>query len=356
MKKSNPWIAAIILALILIFLALNWLAVRRLGNDRNREAEAKAGLHEIQHAIERYAIDREGEYPPYLIGGDIEYAADYDPGADNPSLTGLTRIQDLSRVSDPLLREGYLESYPYNPFVKSGLAIAALQIDVDDPLRNDADGPVQGCRFGGNCRKMGNVMPDHRFTMFQATLQDGSTADIESQADFQHYPFYDVWEDSKPETYIPGEFFYKSNGPITATDPNAIDSDQPIQQMRVDQYIMGVYGSLRSKGMDVLGPARFNVMDFDGNESEMDMPSLAWVTEIPEEIEGRARSFDDKSEDSADAEGEDAKALFERYERLLNGGNPFCFSELGNPIGPPGELGNPNGIPDGIILVVTSWD
>ena len=42
--------------------------------DKAKEAEVKANLHNVQLSVERFAVDTEGSYPQYLIGGEPKYA------------------------------------------------------------------------------------------------------------------------------------------------------------------------------------------------------------------------------------------------------------------------------------------
>src|ERR1043165_4078282 len=62
-----------------------------------------------------------------------------------------------------------------------------------------------------------------------------------------------MWSGNKPLPYLPGQFFYKAVGPIIASGNNSADS-APIIPTEMDQYMLGGYGGIRTKGHDVLGP------------------------------------------------------------------------------------------------------
>jgi type II secretory pathway pseudopilin PulG len=249
-------IALAIVAIALIIGVI--LPAYSLSKDKAKEGEVKNNLHEIQGWIERYAVDREGEYPAYLVGGNnlIPPERELDTSLSYDAPYWAKFFPDRTSLSDPLLRNGYLDSYPKNPFVseQGALDISNFQLEVGDPLRVSPDGDSQGYRFGWDCTFMGNVSCDYRYPTFKATSPDGTVAKYPTGADFEGYPFFDVWTGRKPKFYLPGEFFYKSMGPVMAADPDEVDKDHPIQPVEVDQYIMGAYGSLHTRGFDVLGP------------------------------------------------------------------------------------------------------
>ena len=53
--------------------------------------------------------------------------------------------------------------------------------------------------------------------------------------------------------FSPGQFFYKSNGPIVASDPSINSELTPVLPQFRDDYMLGVYGGLKTEGSDVLG-------------------------------------------------------------------------------------------------------
>jgi hypothetical protein len=61
-----------------------------------------------------------------------------------------------------------------------------------------------------------------------------------------------MWIGNKPLPYLPGQFFYKGSGPIIAIGNEDAATD-PILPTEIDEYLLGGYGGIRTKGKDVLG-------------------------------------------------------------------------------------------------------
>ncbi len=143
--------------------------------DSARVAETKQNLHIIQCAAERYARDHGETYPPYLIGGAAKYAAHFDELGGAKAFDDPQPCADIAQVADPLLREGYLDVYPRNPFVRGDpkpFDVHKAQLRDPywpaggDPLRNgNADAQRLGTRFGADCTKMGQVLGDPRYQL-----------------------------------------------------------------------------------------------------------------------------------------------------------------------------------------------
>jgi hypothetical protein len=229
--------------------------------ENAREAEAKQNLHAIQVAVEKFAVDHHQRYPEYLLGG----AGFYSKGIRHDgTLSGEAKqVEDVSKLADPLLRGGYLPSYPSNPFVKNGYEINELQLESSnranrgDPLLNSEYGDcvTYGTRFGADCRLMGNVLCEPRYTKWwQRDGRAGDRGELDTFANVG-WLFWDCWEetDETPsQFYLPGQFFYKSAGSLEAKHAKASEN-RPIPPPAAKQYVLGVYGSSRTRGQDVLG-------------------------------------------------------------------------------------------------------
>jgi type II secretory pathway pseudopilin PulG len=110
--------------------------------DDAKEAEVKQNLHSIQLALERYSTDNLGLYPFFLYGGDafcnVGTAAALAGKAVVPSSSPRANPFDTfwpkeykkhgqfgnptAAFGDSLIFEGYLTSYPKNPFLSQRLA------------------------------------------------------------------------------------------------------------------------------------------------------------------------------------------------------------------------------------------
>ena len=294
-------------------------------HDR-RGAEAKANLHNIQLSVERFAVDHGGCYPQYLIGGEPGSA-----GAD--------------WASDPLLREGYIDSYPRNPFARPAdqpgkLEVLEVQRQLSkstigsDPLRpGSPEGDKYGYRFGKDGGTMGQVLCDARWPTW--TREDPATGEPAEQptwADVE-YRFWDVWLGNKPLPYSPGQFFYKGIGPVIAHTKTGEESAGPvILPTEIDQYMLGIYGDLRSKGKDILGgisdPLELPVGVQDG-DSILAADPVEFISWFP------------RTGSTLDPEGRE--------------GNPYTVPTE-DVWGEQMQYGNPNGVRDGIILVLTAGE
>ena len=234
-----------------------------------KEAEVKAGIHNIQLTVERFAVDNEGSYPAYLIGGDN--ASLVIPDAVDFENVPVVTQTDPNLASDPLIREGYVEAYPSNPFVSNGKSVHRFQKGVGDPLRNAfTSSNIAGTRFGPQGNLMGNTLCDPRYIYWIPVRErDEQSQAHHTWADIQ-YEFYDVWDGNESRPFLPGSFFYKSMGTIIGSpdkegrrdviDVNGKKAILPHNNrddvtLPVDRsmYMLGGWGSSRTKGQDVLG-------------------------------------------------------------------------------------------------------
>lgn len=178
------------------------------------EYKVEDGIGVIKDGLERYFIHN-GEYPAYIYGGD---QASWSVAGES---------------LDPLLKKGYLESYPMNPYHLGRAYFAqrrrpgfngffwGMESDTFRELKK-AWGPVveDDPRFGYRAIKMGNIL---------------SNPSIPTSSNWQDYHVYRGSKDH--QFFLPGAFLYK------AFD---LDGDG-----KYDSYILAGFGSENTVGMDI---------------------------------------------------------------------------------------------------------
>jgi prepilin-type N-terminal cleavage/methylation domain-containing protein len=359
-----------LIELLVVIVIIGILAAIALPNyikvkEKAKEAEVKANLHNIQLTVERFAVDSEGSYPNYLIGGEPKYAESVLTGGAASAFANVQEIDPQDKATDPLLRRGYIDAYPKNPFTKNGLAVHQLQeqlpssTSTEDPLRNGyPDGIEYGTRFGPYCTSMGAVLCEPRYTLWQYVDMNSLQASEENTWCNIEYQFWDMWEGNKPLPYLPGQFFYKGTGPIIAVGGNNAEDD-PILPTETDQYMMGGYGGIRTKGKDILGPERpivyfTRTSNFSSNwVATNDAPGMGDTAPMQGMPGGPGGPGGGNTGGSGTIEiwpWTRSQFSSEAYE-----GSPYQPASIGDS-NEQLQYGNPNGIRDGIILVLTAGE
>ncbi len=134
-----------LIELLVVIVIIGILAAIALPNfikarNKAREAEVKSNVHAIQIALERYAVDSGGVYPPFLVGAERDSniikmfndlsmsstvatfpTAGMTPFAKVPPAQGgepelSIGITQLRILMDPMIQFGYLSEFPTNPF------------------------------------------------------------------------------------------------------------------------------------------------------------------------------------------------------------------------------------------------
>ena len=360
-----------LIELLVVIVIIGILAAIALPNyikvkEKAKEAEVKSNLHNIQLSIERFAVDTEGSYPNYLIGGEPKFANNVSSSSSANAFTDIRECDPTEGVSDPLLRRGYIDAYPRNPFVKSGIAIHQVQSNLpsategDDPLRNAyVDGETLGTRFGPYCTTMGSVLCDPRYTewIFVDTGANPPTYNNRSTWANIEYSFWDMWIGNKPLPYLPGQFFYKSAGPIVAVGTETADNE-PILPTESDQYMMGGFGGIRTKGKDILGEeARITYYLRVGGHNWL--ADANWTKDDPTAVQPMQGGPGDPG--GPGGPGFTTQQLqvwpWTRSENSATDrqGSPYSPANVGDS-NEQLQYGNPNGIRDAIILVLTAGE
>jgi hypothetical protein len=305
-RRAAWWVEILIAAAVV--LAIVGIAIPAYNSKKTeaRRTEAKQGLHDIQIAVERFAVDTGGTYPEYLIGGSAPRGED----SKHP----------FAQASDPLLRKGYLTAYPRNPFAVQQ-NVKAMQEQYKDPFRPGTSESKYGYRFGEDYTLMGQVLADFRYPKFPNQKMEkinGLTCYRDTE-----YPFWDIWpRGEKPKAFLPGEFFYKpmgylkQMGNIKVPDLKNVKLEVSAAPENVEYYMLGLYGGSRDRGIDILGPEPNTVVGYISSVGVVLCPAWTRSTTDPD-ISGKY---------------------------------------LGSPFGPAVEgavnYSSPNGINDAVILVI----
>jgi prepilin-type N-terminal cleavage/methylation domain-containing protein len=361
-----------LIELLVVIVIIGILAAIALPNyikvkEKAKEAEVKSNLHNIQLSVERFAVDTEGAYPIYLIGGEAKCARTVAAASSSNAFQDIEKCMPLEGVSDPLLRRGYIDAYPRNPFTRNGVAIHQVQETLssssegNDALRNGTNGQGMdlGTRFGPYCTSMGSVLADPRYvewTYVDPTNSSYSSVPRDTRANVE-YDYWDMWEGNKSLPYIPGMFFYKGVGPIVTSGATST-SNRPIIPTQIDQYMLGGYGGSRTKGKDILGaeePIEYKVRADAGNWFAFTVNHPTLGGEVA--LQGDPGDPGDPADPNANvstrqvwpwtrSEVGDAQAVQ---------GSPYSPAKVGD-TNEQLTYGNPNAIRDAIILVLTAGE
>lgn len=139
--KQNNELGFTLIELLVVIVIIGILAAIALPNfikarNKAREAEVKSNIHAIQIALERYAVDTGGVYPPFLVGAErnsniIKCSIDFQGnGVSQFPVHGQTPFaktsdpalsvgpNNIRMTMDPLTQFGYLSEFPTNPFAR----------------------------------------------------------------------------------------------------------------------------------------------------------------------------------------------------------------------------------------------
>ncbi len=342
------------------------LAVPNLMKAKNTalEAQARANLATINHGLERYANDHYGYYPGYLWGGnDTSWCT--IPGTARTTAFNIRqdcriseRIVPDSRLQygatstswmilDPLIRYGYLREYPQNPFLPNTDAFCYV-------LQND---PRFGCSDFGQPSTMGNILPDPNFP----SSPIGAVAAIPSQRMGMLYFAGDGY--TQTADWLPGMLIYRSWS-IKPQQPNCIGQPQPYQNPNFpdcesaafgEHFLLGVYGSFYTAGRDIIcdNPSNRDLRGLPCDDiaygtigRESGLPNKVMMDAWDPDMDGNINN-DDCDEPPNGRVGDISDCDLDTFgTRGLSLGELTKTRRV--------VFGRPDGIQDGIILLLTS--
>lgn len=208
-----------LIELLVVIVIIGILAAIALPNfikarNKAREAEVKSNVHSIQIALERYAVDSGGVYPPFLVGAEpqfnvirVQYEPQYSGAAKvYNGATPFAKSQNAPSAQeyclltmDPLIQFSYLAEYPENPFAKrdSGMWNASF-IGGTEMTGRFPYGGLHGDKmfdlgFGwGDTPQTDYVL--YTTESFEEADDDGSTIfadpDLDSPGNFYYHPMF----------------------------------------------------------------------------------------------------------------------------------------------------------------------
>jgi len=363
-----------LIELLVVITIIGILAAIALPNyikakNKAKEAEVKANCHTIQISLERYMTDN-NEYPHYLLGGDIDGWVNWHSKWDgaNDMNMGAGRIASNDRVQDPMVEYDYITSYPTNPFVGDGqIIIRQTNVDGTD---NQGDGDP---RFGYKGNIMGQGLDDMSFfrgathpgNYFWSEIETRRTLDrgawmnvppaFLSGGSFNTQMYYlfggfrfhpdDIDPDRQTSdvvyTFWPGNFFFKATSDeILSRQGWTIPVPNTNIGGHFNRYIMGGYGAEGTLGIDVIRLIWFNP---DGDR-------LFWRCPPPYPFDCFYLGYEPFTGNPFGNPG-GLPEVFGGGDEWNGPWNPYNKSDTN-----PDEFiyGAPDGVPDGVILVLTS--
>lgn len=372
-----------LIELLVVITIIGILAAIALPNyikakNKAKEAEVKANCHTIQVSLERYMTDN-SEYPHYLLGGDIDGWLNWHTrwdGVNDVSFDG--KLASNDRLQDPMIEYDYITSYPFNPFVGDGQIIINQTKPPNQPTAGQqGDGDP---RFGYKGNVMGQGLDDMNF--FCGAIHPGPFfwTEVETRRSLDRGAFLDVppafqtpaANDSEPYgtrmyylfggrrnyntqvpgdvlfTFWPGNFFYKG---CTDQMMSRQGWTIPVPNTNIgghyNRYMIGGYGAGGTIGTDAIRLEAWNPDAVEDGPSKANM--VFWRCPPPFYFDAFYCGYTYFSGAWREPGG---------LPDVFGGGDPY-----NGPWWPPNKsethwddfiYGAPDGVPDGVILILTN--
>ncbi len=245
------WFPIVVILVVLGFIILDPFTRSHIP-DKAKNAEVKQNLHAIQLALERYAVDHDGLYPMYIMGGDWtdSYAVTQDwcefNGLENPEVEFAP-----PGMGDALILESYMPRFPQNPFKKVNKSKLRLVLEHCNHL-----GEITSRFVGG----------DDSRSMVEVFEPQFIHTDQEVSGDFfVHHIFnnppYDIndmrkengvdWNNPSGNELLVGNFSYFPR-PEYSLDFWLVSTPKGLSGFEdTAPYLLAGYGSVNTPGQDV---------------------------------------------------------------------------------------------------------
>ena len=267
-----------LLVVIGIIGVLAAISVPIFSNVKNKakEAEVKSNLHTIQKALEIYATDNQGFYPPWIYGGD--FTDSWTAGQrtwDKLTANGGVEIGDGNATSvpswvetagpgdgDALIIGGYLDnfSYPKNPFTVRANLDSTSNSQLQPIAQRSGSVTSQRDIAGRNNNLMWEISGGP--PKYSAPLPNGHPGWQYLYPVMKHDPDTNQITGAGARMHsqvMIGNFYYyslnKNNVSWGFYNPLNVDASIDVSlrepPIYVTGYILVGYGSIRTDGMDV---------------------------------------------------------------------------------------------------------
>jgi hypothetical protein len=207
---------------------------------------------------------------------------------------------------------------------------------------------------------MGAVLADRRFVQWNYVDLNSGNSEPEATWSQIEYPFWDMWIGNKPLPYLPGQFFFKAVGPIIAIG-NEDAATAPIIPTEMDQYMLGGYGGIRTKGKDVLG-TEGQITYFTRTAGQ----NTNWLADASFTGGGIGGPVTTQGGPGGGPGGPGAGGVATGTQKIWpwtrsqdsdtdKEGSPYSPANIGDS-NEQLQYGNPNGVRDGLVLIVTAGE
>ncbi|MCC7477129.1 type II secretion system protein, partial [bacterium] len=243
---------------ILVAIALpNFIKIK----DKAKEAEVKQNCHAIQLALERYAVDAQGNlYPYFVMGGDwTDSYMVWQEWVDTQGLDPNQIVNEQRRnawtpanqeMGDTLVMEAYMPSYPGNPFIKNKSTTLLPQIHHFPGTQYPGVAPFFRVVGGRDSNKMAEAFGPNWLGPTQQIAGDFYVHHIFNNPpyDFENDELKNPpngWQDAAGNRFLTGNFSYwpRSNSDRAAF--GLLNFAEPAG------YTIAGYGAIRTAGQDV---------------------------------------------------------------------------------------------------------